>query len=302
MPPGCRDLACLALMMSCGFLAWGSNSPGVASESLLGPAMPGPTARVVQFSGLVSTVAGACPSPAFAAGSRDVRVVRTTEFQAGSCADVKRGALVTVDGHAGDDGSVVADRVLFETDGPSGDTLLPDVAFGGYVLFFRHSERDTAALSTATLATVDNAGTCEPGSELTAKGRADASALGERFRRYGITVQKVYASPTCRTVEMARLAFGTSESTRGLLWADAWAPGEVDTVPALLRGYLSTKPDARANVVLISHNDVLNRAGLGVDLVLEQAEAAVFRPLGHGTFELVGRIPKAQWMGRRGAE
>lgn len=300
MLPRCRNLTCHALLLSCGFLACGSNGPRITNVALLSPAVPGPTAQVVQFSGLVSTVTGACPSPVFAAGSRDVRVVRTTGFQAGSCADVKRGALVTVEGHAGDDGSVFADRVLFESDGPAGDTLLPDVASGGYVLFFRHSERDTAALPTATLAAVDNAGTCEPGSELTTKGKADAVALGERFRRYGITVQKVYASPTCRTVQMAQLAFGTYETTRGLLWADTWAPGEVDTVAALLRGYLSTRPDARRNVVLISHNDVLNRAGMGVDLVLEQAEAAVFRPLGNGAFELVGRIPKAQWMGKAG--
>jgi phosphohistidine phosphatase SixA len=300
MPPSHRPLACLALLVSCGYLACGSDSPRVTNVALESPAMPGPTSEALRFSALVSTVTGACPSPVFAAGSRDVRVVRTTTFQAGSCTEVKRGALVTVDGHAGDDGSVFADRVQFESDGPLADTLLPDVAYGGYVLFFRHSERDTAALPTATLAVVDNAGTCQPGSELTAKGQADAVALGERFRRYGIEAQKVYASPTCRTVEMARLAFGSYETTRGLIWADTWAPGEVDTVSRLLRGYLSTRPDARKNIILVSHNDVLNRAGMGVDLVLEQAEAAVFKPLGNGSFELVGRIPKAQWMGRAG--
>jgi phosphohistidine phosphatase SixA len=248
--------------------------------------------------GLVGAVSGACPNLTFTAGNHAVATVKPTTFQPGSCADLRRGDLADVQGTVDARGVVIADRVEVVPDGPGSVGLLSDVAAGGYVLFFRHSERDAGALSISILAEVDNRGECRPGSELTATGQSDAVALGQRFQRYGIEVDKVYASPTCRTMEMARLAFGTFETTRALTYAGMWASGEDEVLAAQLRTLLSTVPRAGTNIVLIAHNDVMRTSRVGLDLTLDQAEAAVFRPRGGGTFEFLGKIPKAEWKGK----
>ncbi len=179
---------------------------------------------------------------------------------------------------------------------PPAGGLIGEVAAGGYVLFFRHAERDTTVMSSAQLAGVDNRGECVPGSELTANGVADALAIAQGLRRYGIHVQKVYASPTCRTSQMAGLAFGPFEATRALTWPSMWGEGEADTLTPALRALLSTPPAPHQDIVLVGHNDVLRADRVGVDVTLDQAEAAVFRPLGGDRFELVGKIPKADWL------
>ena len=99
--------------------------------------------------------------------------------------------------------------------GPTGQRVsLPSlVAGGGYVVFFRHAERDSAAITNDDLLEVDRTGACVPGSELTTRGESDSAAIGEAFRRRRIRIDRVYASPTCRTEQMARLAFGSHETT-----------------------------------------------------------------------------------------
>ena len=47
--------------------------------------------------------------------------------------------------------------------------------------------------------------------------------------------------------------------------------------------------------MLISHNGVLIPMRMGLDIMLEQAEAAVFRPDGQGNFHFVGKIAKTEW-------
>jgi phosphohistidine phosphatase SixA len=173
--------------------------------------------------------------------------------------------------------------------------LLHDLSSGGYVIFFRHAARDTTAIATSALAVVDNAGECVPGSELTEAGVADALALRDAFIRLDIHVGRVYASPTCRTTRMAELMFDRYETTRALTWPGMWRPEEEAALTASLVELLATPPVANTDTVLVSHNDVLQAGRVGVALTLDQAEAAVFRPLANGGFELAGRIPKEAW-------
>jgi hypothetical protein len=286
-------LGILAVAAGCG-----SSHPSVSPTGPTSTAGGGGAGQSVHFTGLVGTVTGECPAITLLVGTRTVNAIRTTSFQT-ACSDVKRGTLLDVQGVEVDTGPVLAEQVSVQSDGPGAVGLLTDVASGGYVLFFRHSERDAGAISTGDLAAVDNRGDCVPGSELTPNGVSDAIALGDRFRRYGIDVEKVYASPTCRTTEMARLAFVDFEVTRALTYAGMWAPGEGDLLAAALRKLLATVPGRGRNIILIAHNDVLRSARVGVDLTLDQAEAAVFRPRGGETFDYLGRIPKAEWLGRR---
>jgi bisphosphoglycerate-dependent phosphoglycerate mutase len=167
---------------------------------------------------------------------------------------------------------------------------------GGYVIFFRHSMRDTSVLPTSSLALVDDAGDCVPGSELTVDGMADARALGAAIRRLGITIDQAYASPTCRTTQMASLMFDKFATTRALAWPGMWLPGEEPQLTTGLRDLLARVPAPSSNTVLISHNDVLQSRRIGVDITLDQAEAAVFLPDGDGSFRFVGRIKKNEWI------
>ena len=75
-----------------------------------------------------------------------------------------------------------------------------------------------------------------------------------------------------------------------------WHEGEGPVLAEQLKALLGTAPAAGRNIVLVSHNDVLKADRVGMDLTLDQAEAAVFRPQGNGTFALLGRITLAEWV------
>jgi broad specificity phosphatase PhoE len=175
-------------------------------------------------------------------------------------------------------------------------TLLAEIARGGYVVFFRHAARDTGAISTEDLVAIDRAGHCAPGSELTAEGITEAAAIGAAFRRLDIRVNRVYASPTCRTRQMATLAFGRYETTPALAWPEIWSQDEAGDLASRLGELLGAIPRGGTNTILISHSGVLITSRMGLDIALDQADAAVFLPHGESRFEFVGTIPKAEWL------
>jgi phosphohistidine phosphatase SixA len=165
------------------------------------------------------------------------------------------------------------------------------------VIFFRHTARDASVISIEELVVADKAEQCVPGSELTSAGISDAIAIGQAFRRYGIRVGHVYASPACRTVQMASLAFGPPFDTRReLTYPGMWTSEEATSLAPSLRLLLGTPPSAGTNVVLLSHNDVLTQDRVGVTLTFGQGDSAVFHPSGDGSFELVGTISLQEWL------
>jgi phosphohistidine phosphatase SixA len=174
--------------------------------------------------------------------------------------------------------------------------LVPLVARGNHVVFFRHAQRDASAISDELLLAADRRGDCLPGTELTPQGIDDAVAIGAAFRRLAIRIEQVYASPTCRTQQMADLAFGKHVTTAGLAWPELWHAEESATLMQVLPRLLGDPLPAGATRVLISHNGVLVPTRMGLDIMLDQAEAAVFRPTRSGGFEFVGRIPQTEWL------
>jgi len=181
---------------------------------------------------------------------------------------------------------------------PKLEGLMAEVAAGGSVVFFRHAARDAAAISTADLARADNDHLCVPGSALTPAGMADAVAIGRVFSAYRMAVDHVFVSPTCRTEQMAALAFPDHpvEERRELSWPDMWRPGEADTLPPLLCALLGEPPPRGSTTVMISHSNVLRPETTGVSVSLNQADGAVFHPLGMGHFELRGVIARDEWV------
>ena len=94
----------------------------------------------------------------------------------------------------------------------TGAALVEALRDGGHVLYLRHTQTPEDAVDEA-----DPVGDCRRQRLLTAAGRADAVALGEAVRYLGVPVGEVLASPYCRTLDTARLAFGAARTDDALL-------------------------------------------------------------------------------------
>jgi len=126
--------------------------------------------------------------------------------------------------------------------------------------------------------------------KLTDKGREEARQIGAAFRELKIPIEKVLASPRCRTMETAMLAFGRAEKA-----SEARGGHVRDPDPqryAGLRQLLSTPRQPSTNLVIASHgNPFYATAGAPY---LAEGEAAVIRPLGKD-FEIVARVRHDAW-------
>jgi phosphohistidine phosphatase SixA len=155
------------------------------------------------------------------------------------------------------------------------------------VLYVRHASTDFSRNDAGMKSYED----CASQRNLTDKGRAEARALGAHIKRLGIPIGAVYASPFCRTVETATLAFGKAEKTQevrgGPLKSDD--PKRYDALKKLL----STPPAEGRNNVISSHGNPFF-AVFGAPYLAE-GEVAVVRPGGKARFETVARIRLEDW-------
>lgn len=169
----------------------------------------------------------------------------------------------------------------------SGPALVCALRAGGFVLYFRHASTDFGQNDDSMTAFED----CANQRNLTDKGRSEARTIGAAIRELRIPIGQVLASPFCRTVETAMLAFAKAEKSLDLR---GWPASSVDPNRyASLRGYLAAPPIAAMNTVLVGHGNPF-RAVAGPPHLME-GEAAVIRPLGGETFEIAGRIQVQEW-------
>jgi len=171
---------------------------------------------------------------------------------------------------------------------PAADArLVEELRKGGYVLYLRHASTDFSKDDTRMASFED----CANQRPLTDKGRDEARALGRQIKRLGIPVDKVYASPFCRTVETAMLAFGKAEKTQevrgGPLRSDD--PKRYDALKALL----SAPPAPGRNNVISSHGNPFY-ALFGAPYLAE-GELAAVRPGGPAGYTVVDRIRLDDW-------
>ena len=152
------------------------------------------------------------------------------------------------------------------------------------MLYIRHTSTDFSKNDAGMTSYED----CATQRNLTDKGRDEARAIAGHFRRLGIPIGKVYASPFCRTVETATLAFGKAEKTNeargGPLRSDD--PKRYDALRILLAG----APAKGTNNVISSHGNPFY-AVFGAPYLAE-GEIAVIRPEGTS---LMGKIKLEDW-------
>jgi len=158
---------------------------------------------------------------------------------------------------------------------------------GGNVVFFRHAA--TASSGVDPLAAI---GDCSAQRRLSARGRADARAIGRAFRDLGIPIGRVRSSPFCRALDTARLAFGRATPDRRLVGL-LNAPGAAErrALVAALRRLLSEPVPAGDNRVLSGHDSTIS-AVAGVDL--GEGDALVVRPR-RGGFRVLALVTPAEW-------
>ena len=154
---------------------------------------------------------------------------------------------------------------------------------GGYVLYLRHASTDFGQ-NDARMTSFED---CERQRNLTDRGRDEARAIGEHVKRLKIPIGEVLASPFCRTMETARLAFGRATATNdvrgGPVEAARYEP---------LRKLLSSAVPKGTNRVISSHGNPF--AALAGPPYLAEGEIAVVRPEGE-RFSVVARIRLSDW-------
>jgi len=168
-----------------------------------------------------------------------------------------------------------------------GAELLPVLRAGGSILYLRHADTDHAQRDSQGM----NFDDCAAQRNLTERGRENARAIGEALRALGVPIGSVLASPYCRTVETATLAFGTAEKSMAVREGGPLPPGSPGRFMALAV-LLSSPPAPGANTVIVGH--AYPFYALVGGQYLDEGEAAVVRPRAT-SFEVVARVGAKQW-------
>jgi len=168
-----------------------------------------------------------------------------------------------------------------------GVELLAALRGGGFVLYFRHADTDWKQNDTRGMNLED----CATQRNLSDRGRENARAIGAAIRALAIPIGSVLASPLCRTVETAMLAFGVAEKSMAVREGGPLPPGSPGRYEAL-RVLLSTPVAPGTNSILVGH--AYPYYSLVGGQYLEEGEADVVRPRGPD-FEVVARVGLKQW-------
>jgi hypothetical protein len=160
---------------------------------------------------------------------------------------------------------------------------------GGYVLYMRHASTDFSQ-NDARMTSYED---CDSQRNLTEKGREEARQIGAHVKRLGVPIGDVLASPYCRTMETARLAFGKARASNDV------RGGPVDaTRYDALKKLLSADVRKGENRVISSHGNPFQ--AIAGSPYLAEGEIAVVRPEGSG-FSVIARIRPQDWPGLRAA-
>lgn len=170
---------------------------------------------------------------------------------------------------------------------PDDVALVAALRGGGHVLYLRHTSTDFGENDAQMTDYAD----CAKQRNLTDKGRAEARAIAGALAALRIPVGPVLASPYCRTMETARLAFGAATPSAAVRGGPA-QPAAPERY-AELRALLATPVARGSNLAIASHGNPFH--GVAGPPYLAEGEMAVIAPLGAGHFRVVARIRLERW-------
>ncbi len=148
---------------------------------------------------------------------------------------------------------------------------------GGYVIVLRHAETNKSMKDKSTVDLAD----CDTQRVLTPKGRMNARTIGQSIDQLHIPIGEVIASPLCRTMWTAELAFGRAEANPRLREPKPKNAENARKAALALTPLLSRTPKNGMNTALITH-------GFNVQSVTgflpAEGEAVIVKPASNGTF------------------
>jgi phosphohistidine phosphatase SixA len=126
---------------------------------------------------------------------------------------------------------------------------------------------------------------CSTQRNLDERGRAQARRMGVVFREQGISTGEVLASPRCRCMDTARLAFGRAEAWEPLQGAINVPQRRAQQLAEIRQRVASHR--AGPPLVLVTHGSVVtDLTGLDVRM----GELVVMQPATNGAHVTVGRL------------
>ena len=185
--------------------------------------------------------------------------------------------------------ALLLSALIFASDAPAqpDEELLNRLREGGYVLYLRHTSTDFSQNDSRMTSYED----CANQRNLTDQGRDEARAIGEHMKRLKIPIGEVLASPLCRTMETARLAFGKARATNEVRGGPARTDDPARYAP--LRKLLSSNLPKGQNLVISSHGNPFH--AVAGPPYLAEGEIAVVRPEADERFTVIARIRLTDW-------
>lgn len=162
--------------------------------------------------------------------------------------------------------------------------LIAALQQGGYVLYLRHAK---TSRSSADQLPIDF-NSCDRQRNLSNAGRLQAKTIAATFRKFRVSFSVAVSSPYCRCLETAKLIVGdTVHAEAGLAHAIAQSREVRAAGRRRLQSLLSQRVQT-GNRLIVGHTSNLQEAaGIWPE---EEGEAWVFRPLGDGGYESLGRL------------
>jgi len=192
--------------------------------------------------------------------------------------------VLFVTGCASTDEGPIRDSVLLN----NADQLVAKLQQGGYVIYFRHAMVDWQQRDTDR----NNMDNCNTQRALSEKGRTQSRSIGAAIKSLNIPIGIVYASPYCRSIDMAKLAFDDVSVAYDLKALAQAGRQESQRRVNVLKNMLATTPPTGRNTILISHAENISKAA-GVKTI--EGDAVVFKPLEEDGFKEIAYIKSAQW-------
>lgn len=148
---------------------------------------------------------------------------------------------------------------------PLAQSIVQDLRHGGYLLYFRHAQRQqwnsVIAFDVHELATGQDASQAgyRDAVCLTPQGREEARMIGTMLSLGRVPVGTVLSSPVCRARQTAQLAFGRIDGTQmGLVHTPVVNPANAGAFKDALRRVLQEAPiRAGSNTVIAAHENTI---------------------------------------------
>ncbi len=171
--------------------------------------------------------------------------------------------------------------VFFSGAAQANDELWDLLRKGGQVVMIRHTLTEPGAGDPQGFRLQD----CSTQRNLSEEGRLHAQRIGEAFRLHRVPVDEVRASPWCRCVETASLAFDKADLLPALSNLFGRSENRQKQVEELTK--LVSEPRSGGNLVLVTHGSTILAL---TRIPVNMGEIMVLTPHGDGRFALAGRF------------